>query len=188
MPTQKFDVQQGIICSLTGRQADFQDYCPTFKGIDGSDPVLAAYEGKSSFDPQVSMASGTKRFINLIVDYIVFYVIVIFVGAISGVIVALFFPENLGELESDKTPVWAYVLSFTLYVGYYTLLEASSGRTIGKLFTGTRVVDKDGKTPDAGTIFRRSLTRCIPFEAFSFLSNSRGWHDKWTDTWVVEKK
>lgn len=27
---QKFDLQQGIICSLTGKQADFEDQCDWF--------------------------------------------------------------------------------------------------------------------------------------------------------------
>lgn len=29
----------------------------------------------------------------------------------------------------------------------------------------------------------------MPFEAISFIgNNARGWHDAWTDTWVIEKK
>jgi uncharacterized RDD family membrane protein YckC len=184
-----FDVQQGIICSLTGRQADFQGNCPTFKSADGSDPLLDALEGKSSFNVEVAMASGTKRFINMIIDYFVFYVLLMVFVFVSAVVAGAFFPEEMaGAFDEDGSQLWIYVLIYAGYVFYYTALEAATGRTVGKLITGTRVVDENGITPDTGTIFRRSLSRLVPFEMFSFLSNSRGWHDKWTETWVVENK
>lgn len=186
---QQFIPASGIVCGLTGQPADFEEYCPSFLARPGENPVTDRYVGKTNFDPSVAMASGTKRFINLIVDSIVYYILTLLVGAFSGLVAALMFPdESLVYDDSEGTPLWAYVISISVLVFYYTVMEASFGKTVGKMVTGTRVVDKDGNTPDTGTIFRRSLARCVPFEAFSFLSNSRGWHDKWTDTWVVTNK
>jgi uncharacterized RDD family membrane protein YckC len=110
---------------------------------------------------------------------------------VSAIVAALLFPEEAESLFDEgnsSSQLWMYVLVYMAYVFYYTTLEAVTGRTVGKLITGTQVVDKDGKLPALGVIFRRSLSRIVPFEAFSFLANARGWHDTWTDTWVVEKK
>lgn len=184
-----FDVQYGIICSLTGRQADFQGTCPSFQSVDGSDPFLDALEGKTPFDAEVAMASGTKRFINLVIDYIVFYLLLLIFVFFSAALAGVFFPEETTNLfNENESQWWIYVLIYSGYLFYYTALEAATGRTVGKLVTGTRVVDKNGKTPGTYTIFLRSLARLVPFEAFSFLGAPRGWHDRWTDTWVVEKK
>ena len=54
-------------------------------------------------------------------------------------------------------------------VGYYVILEASFGWTIGKLVTGTRVVRFDGDKPHFPQILGRTFARFIPFEPFSVL-------------------
>ena len=47
---------------------------------------------------------------------------------------------------------------------------------------------KDGSKPDGKAIFRRTVSRLIPFEFFTFLgANSRGWHDVISNTYVVKK-
>jgi len=51
------------------------------------------------------------------------------------------------------------------------------------------VVDDQGAQPGVSSILRRSLSRLVPFDAFSFLGNyARGWHDKWSNTWVIDEK
>jgi uncharacterized RDD family membrane protein YckC len=187
----QFDPQQGVICALTGKQATFENYCPTFTGIEGTSPEILHYENKTAFDPERVLASTTKRFFNMIIDYIVFYLLTMTFVFVSAIVAALLFPEEAESLFDEgnsSSQLWMYVLVYMAYVFYYTTLEAVTGRTVGKLITGTQVVDKDGKLPALGVIFRRSLSRIVPFEAFSFLANARGWHDTWTDTWVVEKK
>jgi|GEM_PF-3034260 len=67
---------------------------------------------------------------------------------------------------------------------YYALFEALFGITPGKILSGTRVVDDESHIPQFKTIAIRSLCRMVPFEALSFLG-SRGWHDAWSDTYVV---
>ena len=98
---------------------------------------------------KVEPASKWLRLLNLLIDYIAFWV--------------------LG-----------------LVVGMVIIVEGATGRTLGKLVTGTRVVNAAGGTPSFKQILGRSLARFIPFEAFSFLGDDgRGWHDSIPDTYVI---
>lgn len=182
-----FDQQRGILCSLTGEKPDFVDDCSTFAPIPGAN--LEKVGETPAFDAQLYLASGGKRFANMVIDTIVYYIFIFLFAAVIGVIAAIVFPEAIEQEDSPSVTLWSYVLVFTVYLFYYTMMEAVFGRTVGKLITGTEVVMRDGKTPGTGVIFKRSLSRLVPFEAFSFLgSDSRGWHDEWTDTYVIEKR
>ena len=52
---------------------------------------------------------------------------------------------------------------------------------------GRLVIDEYALKPEPGKIVLRSLSRLVPFEAFSCLGD-RGWHDRWTQTFVVDKQ
>jgi uncharacterized RDD family membrane protein YckC len=71
---------------------------------------------------------------------------------------------------------------------YYTFMESTLGRSLGKLITGTKVINLEGKRPKPLTILGRSFARLVPFEPFSFFGNERGWHDRWSDTRVVDMR
>ena len=73
---------------------------------------------------------------------------------------------------------------------YYFALEAWSGRTLGKLVTGTRVVSENGRDLTLARVMGRTLARLIPFEAFSFVSDERpvGWHDDLSGTRVIRTR
>lgn len=78
-------------------------------------------------------------------------------------------------------------LSFAIF--YYLVFESLFGRTMGKIITGSIVVDENGLKPSFGVVCTRTLCRLIPFDALSFLSKSgRIWHDSFSKTYVVEKK
>lgn len=64
-------------------------------------------------------------------------------------------------------------------------MEGLYGASIGKLATGTRVVNAQGGRP----ALRQIVARWIPFEPFSvlFSNDRRGWHDSLAKTWVVRK-
>ena len=79
-----------------------------------------------------------------------------------------------------------YTLAVITGLIYFSVLEASTGRTIAKYITKTKVVNEKGEKPDFGTALVRSLARFIPFEAFSFLGSGTGWHDKFSNTRVIE--
>jgi len=135
------------------------------------------------------LASNNKRFLNYVLDHIFFMFVLVVIGFILGILIALFNSTAI-SLWIQSLGDWGWNLILLLIsLTYYILFESLSGRTLGKLITGTIVVNENGKKPDFGTIFKRSLCRLIPFNAVSFLFNpSLGWHDSISDTYVVDKK
>lgn len=120
-------------------------------------------------------ASQAQRLANLILDEIF---IVILATSLSVALTLVgggqALPPGVGNL-----------IGLVTVVGYYALFEGTLGRTPGKFITGTRVVTYDGGTPTFGKILGRSFARLVPFEPFSFLTSSNGWHDRWSRTRVV---
>ena len=124
-------------------------------------------------------ASKWLRLLNLLIDYIAFWVLGLVVGM---VIIYVFGMENAHWLEGGS----GFAIGILVPLAYYILVEGATGRTLGKLVTGTRVVNAAGGTPSFKQILGRSLARFIPFEAFSFLGDDgRGWHDSIPDTYVI---
>ena len=130
-------------------------------------------------DPRDHVASNSKRFGNLIVDTIIYYLLII-------ILTLLFYAMGV-DVEANVGLNWLVTLSSSFL--YYFILESMNGKTIGKYLTKTRVVYQDGSTPTNGTIAKRALCRFIPFDALSFLSSYPiGWHDKFSDTLVIDEK
>ncbi len=128
----------------------------------------------------VKTVSAGARFGHYILDLIIFYILAI--GIMAGIVIATgdeaFLDSGLGNL-----------LQYGFLVFYYFFFEAVFQTTPGKLATQCVVVDEYGQKPTVGQILGRSFSRLVPFEAFSCLGDySRGWHDKWSDTYVVRKK
>ena len=120
------------------------------------------------------------RFANLIVDTVIYsiltFIVGMFVGSTWGEAGARFFESVLG-----------YVSTGLMYLFYYIALEHLFGRTIGKMVTGTKVVNEFGDKATIGQIAGRSFARFIPFEVFSFLGDTgRGWHDSLPKTYVIK--
>lgn len=135
-------------------------------------------------------ASKGKRFINYIIDLIVFFILFMLLLTLFGFILLLigadletflYELENINRLLDRVISAILYSLSF---IAIESLLK---GRTIGKYITKTKVVDIHGNVPSLGVIFKRSFSRIIPFDAFSFLGDEgRGWHDTISETYVVD--
>jgi len=114
-------------------------------------------------------ASGFLRFINMLIDALVYY----------GIFMGVMF---LGLIEFDDT-----YMVYVIIVCYYVAIEGLTGRSIGKLITGTKVVTENGSKPSFMNFVGRNLCRLIPFDGLSFLmKNNRGWHDSISKTWVVK--
>ena len=134
---------------------------------------------KDDFVSKRHWARGGKRFTNYIIDLIIVY----FLTAICGVLYAI----NIEEIEISR--LLSYAIGAFVIIIYYCIFEGLFGRSIGKMITKTRVVNKDFSKPMFLDIFVRSVCRLIPFEQFSFLGEEyRGWHDSISDTYVVEEK
>lgn len=133
-------------------------------------------------------ASKEKRFLNLVIDTIAYYVFIFVLGVILGLLAVIGFDAPIVYMETAGI-VENYIISFGAYILYFTLIEGFTQRSLGKYITGTMVLIEDGSKPTFKDIFIRSLCRLIPFEAFSFLgTEGRGWHDSMSDTYVVDIK
>jgi uncharacterized RDD family membrane protein YckC len=135
-------------------------------------------------------ASKGKRFINYIIDRILFYVIIFGLTLLVALVSEFFnIPEILDFLIRFEDLNWYedFIFTAVLFSSYYFLFENFTQRTIGKFITKTKVVDVNGNKPNATAFFYRSLMRFIPFEPFSFLgAEARGWHDTATATFVID--
>ena len=131
------------------------------------------------------LASKGKRFGNLVIDLIVRYLIFMVIGFVAATIdpeAFLRWAENVSRIED-------ILYSVLLLLIYYIAMEALTHRTVGKYITGTKVVMADGSAPSASVIVKRSFCRFIPFEAFTFFGqDGTGWHDRFSDTYVVDVK
>lgn len=126
------------------------------------------------------LASKGSRFVNYLIDTIVFVVLLVPVMLLFG---GAMDPEAGG----GAAILLLYLLIYGIWVGYYTFMEFKYGKTIGKMVSKTKVVsDTDGGRPTLRQAFLRSLSRLVPFEAFSLLFGDKAWHDKWLDTSVVD--
>lgn len=137
------------------------------------------------FDVNYDRVSHMKRLGNFIVDLIGFYILI----TLIAIFLAIYLPSFLAGLVNDGSGIAlsSNLFSLFIYVLYMGTLETIfKGRSFGKFITGTRAVNVDGTLISGKTAFLRGLIRAIPFEVFSALgSPSTPWHDKWTDTMVV---
>jgi len=141
----------------------------------------------SSPEPKPSLSTGRivpvdkgLRFANYLIDAIVLYAF----GFAQGIGLVVFGGDaGIAFLEG---PVGSFIGIPTM-IAYYIILEATTGRTLGKFVTGTKVVNENGDRPSFGQVLGRSFARLIPFEAFSFFGTpTRGWHDSLPGTYVVK--
>ncbi|MFN8345469.1 MAG: RDD family protein [Spirosomataceae bacterium] len=131
-----------------------------------------------------------KRLVNFIVDYLVFLGFFMFLIVAVGIIAGLITGDEEFTFFSDLetvNPILDRIFTGVLYCTYCLLFEYfTNGKTIGKMLTKTRVVSTDGTKPTFKQLLTRSFSRIVPFDGFSFLSETpQGWHDRWADTYVV---
>ena len=141
----------------------------------------------TTFDNHVVRADTGKRFVNYIIDFMVFYLLVFGVA----IVIVLLSPDTLdGIAEDDSFDLGGQLLILVLYGLYMGIVEAVfKGKSLGKLITRTRAVNLDGSRITTSTAFTRGLCRAVPFCAFSALgSPCNPWQDKWTDTMVMDER
>lgn len=128
-------------------------------------------------NPDENLASQGKRFANMLIDVVCYYVLAFIV---------VFILMLIGVFDDEPSKAVSYLITFSSMWLYFTVMEASFGKTVGKLVTKTRVVDEEGNSLDFGKATVRSLCRLIPFDAFSYLSSRPvGWHDSISRTRVI---
>jgi len=142
-----------------------------------ADVNVGAGVDRAALPPIYNQAGLGTRLLNMLIDNVL-------VVVLGSVVVAVSMLLSRGEATSE---VASNVIAFGVMIGYYVVLEAAFGWTIGKLITGTRVKRADGGKPKLGQIIGRTAARFIPFEPFSLLFGNAnvGWHDSLSGTLVV---
>lgn len=131
------------------------------------------------------LASTGSRILNNIIDTIVFYLIFIFLFFIIGLIVEIIANDQANEFVNKLVENSMFIPIFILFF-YFSVMEFLTGKSVGKAITRTTVVLENGEKPNYKTIAIRTVSRFVPFEWISFLGTpSRGWHDSWSNTYVV---
>ncbi|MBW4888699.1 RDD family protein [Mucilaginibacter sp. HMF5004] len=129
---------------------------------------------------QLVKASSGRRFFHPVIDTLV--TIVLFSPMLKWLI-----PEhNFFEPRRSGIEDHMALVIILLRMIYYLFYESVLGITPAKLLTSTRIVDENGSKPGFSNILARTLSRLVPFDAFSFFADD-GWHDKWSRTFVVKE-
>jgi uncharacterized RDD family membrane protein YckC len=137
-------------------------------------------------------ASTGQRFLNLVIDVLFMqYGLGFLTGYLAGLLFSAVFPEDRGSFFQEGSFAlfaFLYFVSILNYLIYYTFCEkVFKGITLGKLITGTRAVRNDGSDLSFKDALMRTLSRIVPFEAFSGFGG-HPWHDQWTKTMVVKTR
>ena len=133
------------------------------------------------------IATQGRRLATFLIDSVIIRIL----ATIAGFAIGFMYAANRGgpvpQSEMVTLQLMGAAAGLTVTVLYFILLEAALGITIGKLITGTRVVNADGGDAGFGQIVGRSFARMIPFEPLSFLFGDKttGWHDSLSGTRVV---
>jgi uncharacterized RDD family membrane protein YckC len=149
-------------------------------------PIDKEFEEKESkfqnFNPKLFIVARRMRLFHFFIDMVLVYA----VAYCSGFILPLFIDVRvLGPWLKEHNYLFGAIVIFLVYF----FQEFIFGKTLGKLITGTHVVDAKGNRPTFWQFVGRTVSRMIPFEAFSFLwSDKRGWHDTISDTYVIKDK
>lgn len=141
----------------------------------------------TEFETTYVRADSGKRFANYIIDLVCFYIVLFGIGIGLGI----FFPQSLDFISNGSTyGLVERVIGLILFALFMFAQEALfNGKTIGKLITKTRALNLDGTSLTPSAALLRGLSRAVPFEAFSALgSPPNPWHDKWTNTMVIDEK
>jgi len=139
-------------------------------------------------------ATQGQRFLNFVIDLLLMnFVLSRATGYIFGYIMAYVAPDFIRSIIEEGDTGWrywllSYLLSYFNFLIYYTFAEKIfKGITLGKLITGTRAIRNDGGELSFRDAILRSLSRIVPFEAFSALGR-KPWHDSWTNTRVIKTR
>jgi uncharacterized RDD family membrane protein YckC len=151
--------------------------CNVIKKVDDNCPNCGAGPYRKQKSSSAPLASRGQRFANMLLDFIFYFISYLILSFIFGI-------QNDSYIRN-------YVIGTIIMLLYYVPQEAFSGRTLGKLITGTKAVSHDGTALSFGLALGRTLCRAIPFDAFSFFGGKngpRGWHDKIPKTIVISVK
>jgi uncharacterized RDD family membrane protein YckC len=139
------------------------------------------------------VATTGQRFLNFLIDYLFMnFALSWATGYVVGYFLAMASPDFYTDIvynQGVKHYTLTLFISYFNFIVYYTFCEKLfNGYTLGKLITGTRAMRQDGQALSLRDAFLRSLSRCVPLEAFSIWFGNGLWHDSWTKTMVIRSR
>ncbi|WP_284698422.1 ATP-binding cassette domain-containing protein [Terrimonas ginsenosidimutans] len=162
--------------------------------LDRPDEGHIEVSGKTiEYQPQLNPppAAWWKRAINLLIDIVLSGTIAFLIAQITGF--------QLSDADPALASVGDVLAGFSwvtyLYLGiiiilYYTLMEWSTGRTLAKFITQTKViVEAEATRPGFLICLIRSVCRFLPLEFISgFSKRPVTWHDSLASSTVIDSK
>jgi uncharacterized RDD family membrane protein YckC len=115
-------------------------------------------------------AGVALRFVAVLIDFAVLIALVLVVALFTGG--AYSTGGNGAHNVGVEAEGW---WPFLVFLGYYVVLEATSGRTIGKRAVGLRVVDENGDWISWGQALGRNLLRVVDALFFYLIAAIAAW-------------
>jgi uncharacterized RDD family membrane protein YckC len=137
-------------------------------------PHIEIYQTGDVITRSLIAASQTKRFGNYFIDTL-FYLFLIGRLAIE-----------FQNFESSGLESIALVMILFIYFFYHVINEAIFQTTLGKVINKCLVTDANGDPIGWSDAAVRTIVRFIPFERFSILFGGIPWHDKISNTEVLD--
>ncbi len=134
-------------------------------------------------DNNLNLAGQGQRIINFIVDMTtiaILWIILTFILLILGL------DQTYTDETGEQVPIIPLLIIVPTFWGYYIFTEYKFQKSLGKLFTKTKVVSLTGDKPTLLQIIYRTLSRSIPFEYFSYFATVEGIHDRLSKTRVIK--
>lgn len=138
-------------------------------------------------EPNLVRADTGKRFLNYLIDVLVFYAL----AFLTGIVIAIVSPSIIDNMnDSSDFALLDRLITLLAYGTYMGIVEGLfKGKSIGKLITKTRAVNEDGTRIGWDKAFARGFSRAVPFCAFSaFGTPCNPWQDRWTSTMVIDER
>jgi len=126
----------------------------------------------------MKIAEKTDRLINFMIDTFIILILLMIIYIIATVLSGFnFYFEH-----------WLGLILMIAYFLYYFLFEMLSGKTPGKMVSGTMVIHRKGKKLKIRHIFFRTLVRFVGLDIYSYLFGTEvGLHDKLSNTLVIKE-
>jgi uncharacterized RDD family membrane protein YckC len=120
-------------------------------------------------------AEKSLRLMNFIIDTILITLITIPFSILLSI-----------GLNAFNSQVLIYISFYIVQFFYYFIFELTSGQTIGKKITKTKVIPVKGKL-NMLKVLLRTLCRLIIFDQYSYIfGHITGIHDQYSATYVVK--
>jgi uncharacterized RDD family membrane protein YckC len=131
---------------------------------------------------EVNTVTGWPRFGHYMIDAVIIAGLAFGAEFLWSLVYLSGAASNMNGVDYNFLPSAPNII---VTVAYYMICEGTMQRTIGKFATNSVVIDQYAEAPSKGALFGRSCARLVPIEAFSCLGK-RGWHDRWSKTYVVK--